>query len=305
MLNRIARTATPPTCKDAQLNKLLRNDQGRLRSGWWILLFMAIFLASQWMYRPVSHGLQQIGVAKAWLSPLPVVFLLGVTWICMRLRRQRLAGVGLALDGSWGRQLLLGVAFGAAQMAAVTALILLAGGVRFELDPARSLAALAYGAWVFLCVAVLEELLFRGFVLQRLVEGLGARWALALMAALFAVAHLGNPGMDGITVATATLDNALGALLLGLAWLRTRSLALPMGIHFGWNWMQGSVLGFEVSGLAQAGWLHPQLLDRPQWLSGGTFGPEASVFAVVVDLAAVLLLCRWKGMARRPSAVAA
>ena len=57
-----------------------------------------------------------------------------------------------------------------------------------------------------------------------------------------------------------------------------------------------------MSGLAQAGWLHPQLLDRPQWLSGGAFGPEASVFAVVVDLAAVLLLCWWKGMARTPSA---
>lgn len=279
------------------MSKLLRNDNGQLRSGWWIAIFMAVFLASQWLYRPVSHGLKDMGATKDALLPLPVVFLLAVTWVCMRLRRQGLAGVGLALDAAWARQVLCGVAFGALQMAAVAALIWLAGGVRFELDPARSLAALAYGAWVFLWVAVLEELLFRGFVLQRLVEGMGARWALPLMAALFAAAHLGNPGMDGITVVTATLDNALGALLLGLAWLRTRSLALPIGIHFGWNWLQGAVLGFDVSGMAQAGWLHPQLLDAPQWLSGGAFGPEASVCAVAVDAVAVLLLWRWKGTA--------
>ena len=277
------------------MNKLLRNDNGQLRSGWWIAIFMAVFLASQWLYRPVSHGLKDMGATKDALLPLPVVFLLAVTWICLRLRRQGLAGVGLALDGAWARQLLGGVAFGAAQMATVAALIWLTGGVRFGLDPARGFVTLAHGAWVFLWVAVLEELLFRGFVLQRLVEGIGARWALPLMAALFAAAHLGNPGMDGITMVTATLDNALGALLLGLAWLRTRSLALPIGIHFGWNWLQGAVLGFDVSGMAQAGWLHPQLLDAPQWLSGGAFGPEASVCAVVVDAVAVLLLWRWKG----------
>jgi membrane protease YdiL (CAAX protease family) len=180
-------------------------------------------------------------------------------------------------------------------MLAVAASILLAGGVRFELDPARGLAALAYGAWSFAWVAVLEELLFRGFVFQRLVDGLGATAALLPMAALFALAHWGNPGMQGGTLAWATLDNGLGAVLLGLAYLRTGSLALPIGIHFGWNWTQGVLLGFDVSGLAQGGWLVPHLLGRPQWLTGGAFGPEASVFAVVVDAMAVALLWRWKG----------
>ncbi|MDR7268707.1 membrane protease YdiL (CAAX protease family) [Pelomonas saccharophila] len=279
------------------MNKLLRNDQGQLRSGWWILLFAAVFLVSQWLYRPVSQGLQQLGVTKSWLLPLPVVFLLAVTWVCMRLRRQRLAAVGLALDAGWWRQLLGGISFGVAQMLAVAALMLLAGGVRFELDPARGWAALGYGIWCFTWVATLEELLFRGFVFQRLVDGLGAPAALLLAGALFAAAHLGNPGMDGSSLLLATLDNGLGAILLGLAWLRTGSLALPIGIHFGWNWMQGGVLGFDVSGLAQAGWWQPHLLDVPPWLSGGAFGPEASVLAVVADAAAVLLLWRWKGMA--------
>jgi membrane protease YdiL (CAAX protease family) len=285
------------------LNKLLRNDHGQLRNGWWILLFIAIFLASQLVYHPVSKGLQYIGVGKGWLSPLPVVFLLLVTWICTRLRRQPLSDVGLRLNAKWLRQVLCGIALGAALMLAVTALIFLVGGIRFELDPTRGLAALTNGVWFFVWVALLEELLFRGFVFQRLVDGIGSLSALLLMATLFAIAHWGNPGMEGSTLAWATIDTALGALLLGLAYLRTGSLALPIGIHFSWNWIQGTLLGFDVSGLNQSGWFLPHLLAKPQWITGGAFGPEASIFSVVVDATAVLLLWRWKGTARNSRAV--
>lgn len=298
--SRLRATSTSMPRREAPVKEFLRNDQGQLRNGWWILIFIAVFLASQLAYHPVSKWLQQIGADRSSLSPLPVVFVLAVTWICMRLRRQPLSAVGLRLDGKWLRQILYGTAFGSIQMLAVTALIYAAGGVAFSFDPAHGLAALVCGAWVFAWVALLEELLFRGFVFQRLVDGIGAPTALLLTAALFAIAHWGNPGMEGTTEVWASIDTALGGILLGLAYLRTGSLALPIGIHFGWNWIQGSWLGFDVSGLQQAGWLLPQLLDKPQWLSGGTFGPEASVFAVVVDTIAVLLLWRWKGVARDP-----
>ena len=278
--------------------KLLRNDQGQLRNGWWILIFIAVFLISQFAYPPISHALKRMGAGTAWLSPLPVFFLLLVTWICMRLRRQPLAAVGLGLDARWLRQAGCGIAFGGAQMLAIAALIYITGGVRFGLDSAGGWAALAHGAWFFVWAALIEELLFRGFVFQRLVDGTGTTIAQILMAVLFAVAHWGNPGMEGATEVWATIDTILGGLLLGFAYLRTGSLALPIGIHFGWNWVQGSLLGFDVSGLHQAGWLLPQLLDKPQWLTGGAFGPEASVFAVVVDTIAVLLLWRWRGLAQ-------
>lgn len=63
--------------------------------------------------------------------------------------------------------------------------------------------------------------------------------------------------------------------------------------------MQGSVLGFDVSGLHQSEWLLPHLLDKPQWLSGGSFGTETSVFAVFIDAVAMVVLWQWKGVARR------
>jgi len=283
--------------RDVSLNKLLRNDCGQVRNGWWILVFFGFFIASQAAYRPVSHGLQQLGVAKMGLAPLPVVFLLGVTWICLRLRRQGLSGVGLSMDATWMRQLAAGIGIGSVQMLAIAALILLAGGVQFELDPAGGLAALGRGAWLFAWAALLEELLFRGFVFQRLVDGIGAPLGIAAMTALFTLAHWGNPGMEGSTLVAASVDLALGAVMLGLAWLRTGSLAFPIGLHFGWNWTQGSLLGFGVSGMSDVGWLHPHLLAKPQWLTGGAFGPEASVFAVVVDLIVIALLWHWKGTA--------
>jgi membrane protease YdiL (CAAX protease family) len=277
------------------MKHLIRNHQGSLRNGWWILAFLAVFLASQPLYRLISRALKGQGIDGPYLSPLPFVVLLLVTWICLRLRREPLAAVGLRPDFAWTRELLAGVAMGGGVILLITGLIVAAGGVGFSLNPARSLEALATGTWLFVWVVMLEELLFRGFVFQRMVDGLGPSTAVGGMAVLFAAAHLGNPGMEGATAVLAVIDLMLGAILLGLAYLRTRRLALPIGIHFGWNWTQGSLLGFDVSGLDQAGWLLPEMLGKPRWLTGGEFGPEASIFALLVDTAAIALMWRWKG----------
>jgi len=259
-----------------------------------------VFLASQAVYHPISKALQKQGFDGLWLAPLPVLALLLVTWISTRLRRQPLASVGLAINRSWLLQVLTGTAVGTLMMLAVVSLIYAAGGVSFAINPAYSANALVTATVTFACVAVMEELLFRGFVFQRLLDGIGVAGAQVLMAVLFAVAHSGNPNMEGATLFWATLDTALGALLLGFAYLRTGSLALPIGLHLGWNWAQGALLGFDVSGFDQTGWLVPTLLNKAQWLTGGSFGPEASVFAVVVDSAMVLLFWRWRRNAKAP-----
>ena len=154
---------------------------------------------------------------------------------------------------------------------------------------------------MFTCVALFEEALFRGFVFQRMVDGVGVWPAQIAIGLLFAVGHWGNPGnpgMHGTTEVFATLDLALGAIMLGLAYLRTGSLALPIGLHLGWNWTQGHVLGFGVSGFGYTGWFQPVFQGSPQWISGGEFGTESSGFAVLVDLIVIVSLWRWKGVAR-------
>ena len=101
--------------------------------------------------------------------------------------------------------------------------------------------------------------------------------------------------MEGNTQIVAATDLFLSAVMLGLAYLRTRSLALPVGLHLGWNWMQGHVMGFGVSGHDFAGWWHPVFQGKAEWLTGGAFGPESSVFSPVVTLVVIVLLWRWKG----------
>ncbi|HOX72572.1 MAG: type II CAAX endopeptidase family protein [Dokdonella sp.] len=270
----------------------------RLRNGWWILLFVVVFLLSRWIYTPLSRVLREAGVGGEWIEPLRFVFVLLVTGICLRLRREPLASVGFQLGSRWFAQSAAGTLIGAAMMLAIVGMIAASGGVRLELDPSRSLATLAYGFYLFLCVALFEETLFRGFLFQRMVDGTGVWIAQLAVALLFALGHWGNPGMEGTTEVVATLDLALGAIMLGLAYLRTRSLALPVGLHLGWNWTQGHVLGFGVSGFDYAGWFKPEFQGLPQWATGGEFGPESSVFAVLVDVVVIVLLWRWKGSAK-------
>ena len=277
------------------MKRIFFDSQGRLRNGWWILIFVVLFLVSRAVYRPVSQAIQHADLGTAWLQPLPFIFALLVTWCCTRLRRQSLGSVGFVLDRHWAVESALGAAFGCIAILAITGLIVAASGVQLTLDPGRSLGAIASAAWVFLFVALFEETLFRGFVFQRLVEGAGAWPALIGLALVFAVAHWGNPDMTGATKIWATFDTALGAIVLGLGYLRTRSLAFPVGFHFAWNWTQGALLGFDVSGFDQAGLLQPLLLDKPEWMTGGNFGPEASVFAVIVDLTLIGLLWKWRG----------
>jgi membrane protease YdiL (CAAX protease family) len=137
--------------------------------------------------------------------------------------------------------------------------------------------------------AVLEETIFRGF-LFRLVAGLGGNWtALTLTSALFGLAHIGN---HGATLASSTAIAVEAGILLGAAYAASGSLWLPIGIHAGWNFAEGSVFGMAVSGHARrAAWIVGEL-HGPDWLTRGAFGPEASIAAVLVCLGAATIYLR-------------
>lgn len=279
------------------MKALFLDTRGRLRNGWWILVFIAFVAVTRVVHSPLNALLKASGIDKAWREPWPVVLLLLATWGVLRLRRERLAHVGLRMDGRWMGEFLGGSIAGIAMLLSVVALMAVGGVLRLELDPARSLAAIALGFNAFLWAALLEELLFRGFVFQRVVDGLGVWPAQLGFAALFAAGHWSNPGMEGVARIVGTIDIAVVSILLGLAYLRTRSLALPFGLHLGWNWMQGSVLGFNVSGYEHAGWWAPVVDPASPWLTGGGVGPEGSIFSIGVSLVVIAVLWRWKGTA--------
>ncbi len=270
------------------------NRQGRLRNGWWLaafflvlaaLLFPAILVAAHFN-REVSLW-EQLGLIAV------------ATIIIQTLRRRPLVEVTGAMDGRWIVCLAIGVVLGGLLMALPALGLAAAGLLRFDLAPATP-QRLANTIALMLAVAMAEELLFRGVLFQRLIDGLGVWPAQALTALLFVLTHLNNPGMEGATKLWAASNIFLASVLFGLAYVRTQSLALPIGLHFMANVTQGVILGFGVSGQSEPSLLIPRFSDAPTWLTGGAFGLEASLPGLLTLLALLAGLAHFL----RPSNVA-
>jgi hypothetical protein len=280
------------------MKSIFVNRDQEIRSGWKVLGFLLLTAILSILFNLALRPALPFLKAHASLIPGPLasgLLLLIPTALCLRLERAPLRSVGLDLGRRWFGEAALGTALGIG-LILLTALVIFAfGGLHFERNPAGSWSTLLAGAWLYLGVALSEELTFRGYAFQRLVRGMGEWPAQLLLAGLFALAHWSNPGMTGVTRAWASLNIGMAAIFLGLALLKTRSLALPIGIHLGWNWAQGLLLGFGVSGTTSgAGLLTPVFHGRPQWLTGGAFGPEASLPCLLILGAACLCLTRWK-----------
>jgi membrane protease YdiL (CAAX protease family) len=157
-----------------------------------------------------------------------------------------------------------------------------------EVTATGSWSALAYGLAFAAVAAFQEEILLRGALFRIVEESLGSWIALGLSAAVFGGLHAFNDGATAIGCIAVALE---AGVLLAAAYIFTRRLWLPIGLHLGWNFAEGGLFGSVVSGGAAHGLLASRL-HGPDWLSGGAFGPEASVIAVVLCLAAGLALVR-------------
>lgn len=282
------------------MSKLFLDAQGAVRNGWKVVGYVAILMAVSLVVNPLVRL-----APKAILRMLPgpwIGFLVALlaAWICLRAEQRPLSSLGFRLGTRFLTEFLLGTFGGVLLIGATAAVVWGWGGVHWSRTPGIGATQALHGAWLYLAVAFSEETLFRGYPFQRSVGGMGTTATQVAFAAFFALAHWGNPGMAGATKAWATINIALAAILLGFCYLRTRSLALPIGVHLGWNWAQGSLLGFGVSGTTDTpGLWTPIFHGKPEWLTGGAFGLEASLPCAVVCGAFILALWVWRG---RPSA---
>ena len=265
------------------------DSSGSVRNGWKILGFAA-FLYLCLMALDLLGLWRRLGAE--WGMALAI---LAVTALCLRLEREPFPVVGIKPALRWGVDFAAGAMGGLLLMLLVAGCIFALHGLHWQRDSGASFRELMAGAWLYLAVAVNEELLFRGYLFQRLAKGTGTWISLLLMGLWFGYAHWDNPGMVGSIKVWATINIFLAGLLLGLAYLKTRRLALPMGIHLGWNWAQGSLLGFGVSGTMDTrGWVNPVFEGRPEWFTGGAFGLEASLPCALLCGVAILGLAFWK-----------
>ena len=137
---------------------------------------------------------------------------------------------------------------------------------------------------------VCEEVIFRGGIYRIMEDMFGSGIALGFSGLLFGLVHLGNPGATMFAAVAIAIE---AGILLGAAYAATRSLWFPIGIHIGWNFAEGGIFGASVSGLPGGHGLLNFPLHGPDWLTGGAFGPEASVIPMVIcTLAGIYFVMR-------------
>jgi membrane protease YdiL (CAAX protease family) len=247
------------------------NSKKRLHNAWWIAIFFALLAAL--LLPALLVSIEMHHELSVWEQ---AGIILIATLIVQFLRKKSISEVTGETNARALRDLGVGIALGFLLMAAPATMLWCGGFAHFSLAPLQAERILA--AVVLMAgVAIAEELLFRGVIFQRLVAAMGEWPAQIAIGLLFVLTHLGNPGMDGATQLWAGLNIFLASVLFGKAFLRSKGLALPIGLHFMANVTQGVVLGFGVSGNDTASLLSSQFTIDAPWLTGGAFGLEASL----------------------------
>jgi len=136
----------------------------------------------------------------------------------------------------------------------------------------------------YIFVALSEEILFRGYILKNLMASCNKYIALLISSILFSLMHLANNHIDAISI----LELFIGGILLGLSYIYNKRLWLPVALHFSWNFFQGPIFGFNVSGHEHSYSLIQTHYENANIWNGGSFGFEGSVLAVVFELIAII-----------------
>jgi len=221
--------------------------------------------------------------------------------------RRTFRDLGLALEARWYRDLLAGLALGVAMVASVVLVALLVGVATVEgtlvtrdgelLGGVPVVAGIVLGAGFVCVLAGLEELLFRGYLLVNVAEPLAGHLddarsvlvAVVVSSGLFGLAHALNPDASLLSALNITLVGAV----LAAGYVLTERLAIPIGIHVAWNYALGFGFGLPVSGLTTGVALVEVELDGDSLVTGGGFGPEGGLLALVAVAVSIAGLALW------------
>lgn len=251
-------------------------------------------------------GLQQLSQTAGAQITVVIVTFLGIgaaTWLVTRfLDRRRFADLGFRLNRNWWLDLGFGLVLGALLMVGIFLVELAAGWIMVEavmrdaIFRPFTLGLLLVPLVHYVSVGIYEETLTRGYLLHNLAEGsgfLGRRQGLllayGLSSSVFGLFHLMTPGATPFS----TLSLILIGLFLGLAYVLTGELSIPIGLHISWNFFQGPVLGFPVSGTARPDSLVTIQQSGPSLWTGGAYGPEAGLISWLAIFAGSLLIVLW------------
>jgi membrane protease YdiL (CAAX protease family) len=274
--------------------KIFVGEQGRLRSGWRFLLAAIAFLLTQWMAYAIAHksGGSEYRF-EAVFRPVSLVLVLAAFSFLEKfadsVAGNPLEAQGLTLRDPAPVQAVGGLVIGGTMVVLCVSAIVIFGNYRVQLVQGGG-GLIAPVLWILLTAAMLEEVTFRGYPFQRLIEGIGPAAATAISALLFGCIHLLNPSHTALGF----INTALIGAMFSLAYLKSGALWLSFGIHFGWNVFLGSVFGLPVSGISMFSVATRGQVQGPSCLTGSAYGVEGSITCTAVVLLAVAGLFFWR-----------
>lgn len=285
-----------PPSRSILTHIFLSTDRPRLRAGWRlliqtiILIFLGI-LISFIVYLPAT--ILGFSTGSLLLNQISELIVITVSVFLARRFLDKRSFVSLGLKLTWQTlyDVLAGIAIAFVMMGLVFLVMMAMNWTIFEgfAWQVQSGSMVAINVLLILIVFILvgwnEELLSRGYHLQNLSDGINLTWGVVLSSTVFGILHLGNPNATWVSAA----GIFLAGLFLAYSYIRTQQLWLPIGLHIGWNFFEGIIFGFPVSGLDIYRIIHHTVIGPELW-TGGLFGPEAGLIILPALIVGTILV---------------
>jgi len=264
-------------------NIFISSNEPRLRAGWRLLLqtllmvILAVILQSVLSMAIIRGGSGNNDLFISQILEL-TIFVTSIYIARRFLDKRSFVSLGLQINKQAFTDIFSGIAITFVMMGSIYFAETAAGWLTFESFAWQneSVSNVSTGVLTFLAVFIFvgwnEELLSRGYHLQTLASGTNLFWGVIISSSLFGLGHLGNPNATWVSAA----GIFFAGIFLAYGYLRTGQLWLSIGLHIGWNFFEGVVFGFPVSGLDIYRLIHHQIQGPEIW-TGGAFGPEAGL----------------------------
>lgn len=279
----------PNTTQPAQPSPRRRSDRKRLLV-WAVIAFGIPFALVYGLHMAADRHDSVFTVqSELPIKAVMVFFVSLATWIVSRMEKRSLDEYGIPPRQAFGIRFWEGTLWGFAMLSAILLLLRVSG--HFQIDSVALAGkaivywALAWGA-TFLAVSLSEEFAFRGYWLFFMSRRIRFWPAALFLSVMFGVAHLRNPGENVLGILQVVATGLLFCLMIR----RTGNLWFAVGFHAAWDWAETFFYGTPDSGLLGVGRFLNSSVQGPKWLTGGSAGPEGSIFALIVLLLCALLI---------------
>ncbi len=291
---------------------MFKNKEGKVRSGWKIVIVLVITLAATTIITGIIGGI--VGAMLAASGDMIVRSLTDITYtergehilgivntVAMFLQelifiitpiiawklimKRKLSDMGFPALKSHSAEFMIGLAIGIVSISAVFAALVLTGEAKVETWTPRFVSSQLVYVFVFISVGFAEEIFGRGYIMSVLRQTKSKPVIIIVSAVIFALLHAGNPGVGPLPY----INLALFGVFTAYIYIRSGNIWMCIGYHITWNYFQGYVFGFKVSGTNSQGML-TTAFPKDSILNGGAFGPEGGLFVTVIILLGILFV---------------